>query len=365
MFEDDVIAYVLDMLAADIASRPTPPAKPLRVDSYLARSIMQKAIRRGMTDLALRAAGQLLATDPRVLWRRLLVTAMEDLGPGEADTTARIAFAQRDRTWRRTSGGDWAVAAELVMQACEQARCQSANDLWNVAKNDPGLDTFKAGLCEAALDDLLGIMVDPKRDIGERGTAVLIAIGEDAGANAPDHIRPDPGAVFQAFSDLGKFGPAVVGYWEAYRQTRLALTPLSLCFWPESGFMSDAAKDDDLPPVTWAGEVPTFALDQYTARGKDAVRQFVKRSDEWRAFADQWSIPTSDHVAAAGELLFRAEGAKVRARRQWSAGLALYGRSRPLGCFMPAEAVGPGLSLIICQLSHIDAFRSGHLTTKR
>ena len=359
MFDDDVTVYILEMLAEEIAARPAPPPDPLRVDTYLARSVMQKAIRRGMTDLALRAAAELSTTDPRVMWRRLLVTALEDLGPGEADTTARIAFASRDRQWRLQHGGDWPVAAELIRQACAGTRCQSANDLWNVAKNDPSLDAFKTGLCDASLDDLLAIIVDPTRDIGERGAAVLLAIGENAGPAAPDHIKPDPGAVFAAFSRMGKLGPVVVGYQEAYRQNRLALALLSLCFWPESAFDTDTESDDDLPPVTWAGGVPTFCWDQYTSRGKHAVRLFIQQNAEWRAFASRWAIPTGDHIAAAGELLFRLEGARVTNRRQWSVGLDLYTRSQPLGCYMPAEAVDEGLALILRQLPHIDQLRLG------
>jgi len=363
MFEDDVVAHVLEMLADGMASRPTPPPNPLAVDTYLARSVMQKAIRRGLADLALRAAAQLLKTDPRAMWRRLLITSLEDLGPSEAGTTARIAFTHRDRRWREQHGGDWHVAAELVMQACERTRCQSANDLWNVAKHDPALEEFKTSLCDASLADLLSIMVDPVREVGERGAAVLIAIGEDAGPTAPVHIKPDSGAVFAAFTATGKVGPLVVGYQEAYRQNRLALAPLSLCFWPESAFTDEDGLDDELPPATWAGEMPTYAWDQYTARGKHAVRQFTQRNAAWRSFAERWSIPAADHVAAAGELLFRAEGARVTNRRQWNAGLDLYARSHPLGCFMSREAVADGLALILRQLPTIDRLRSRSPTT--
>ena len=187
MFEDELFAYLLELLACELVARPTPGPDPLPIDSWLARSVMQKAIRRGMVALALRAAAQLLILDARVLWRRLLVTALEDLGPGEADLMGRIVAATRHRAWRTAQGGDWPVAAELITQACEGTRCQSANDLWNVAKNDPALDGLKAGLCDASLSDLLAVMVDEDRGIGERGAAILIVDGRGRRA-----VRPCP-----------------------------------------------------------------------------------------------------------------------------------------------------------------------------
>jgi hypothetical protein len=63
--------------------------------------------------------------------------------------------------------------------------------------------------------------------------------------------------------------------------------------------------------------------------------------------------------------LFRAEGARVIARRQWAAGADLYARSRLVGCFMPPDAVEEGLALILRQLPLIDPLRDGHITTNQ
>ena len=95
MFPEDLFAFVLEQFADEIASRETPTAKPLNSDSFVARSVMQKAIRRGMTGLALSAAANLITTARRVLWRRLLVTALEDLGVGEVDLLGVVGKRNR------------------------------------------------------------------------------------------------------------------------------------------------------------------------------------------------------------------------------------------------------------------------------
>ena len=362
---DTLFAYVLEQLADEIGARGTPAPNPIQTDTYIARSVMQKAIRRGMTGLALRAAATLAATDPRTLWRRLVVIAMEDLGVGEVDLLARILAASRDRAWRGTIGGDWPVVSTLVEQACAATHCQSANDLVNIAFNDPDLDAFKTSLCDATLDDLLAIMTDEAQPIGRRGVAVLLALGEDAGPAAPTHIRPDPGAVFEAFTQAGRYSHVAAVYNVAYRTVRLSLAPLSLCLWSASRDAGMEGVDDDLPPVAWFGDAPSFAYDQYTRGGLAAIRRFAYTSPSWRDFAGRWGIPRVDWTKAAGELLFRAEGAVVTNRRTWTTGQQLREISGGLGCFMPAEAVGECLALIVRELPHIDRLRGHTLGVNR
>ena len=364
MFPEDLFGLTLEALADELAATPVPIPDPLQTDSYLARSVMQKAIRRGLTALALQAAATLMVLDRRTLWRRLLVTALEDLGIGEIDVLARIVSAMRDRTWRHSVGGDWPVIVTLITQACAGTRCQSANDLCNIATYAPELDAFKADLCDVELPDLLAVMVDEAAPIAQRGAAVLIAIGEPT-RYAPTHIPPDPGAVFEAFSGAGRYSHVAALYREAYRLSHLSLAPLSLCLWSESRGIEVSGEDDDLPPVSWIGNLPGYALDQYTRPGLAAIRRFARTNAEWKAYADQWDIPRADWPKAVGELQFRGESAKVTNRRIWGAGQTLYKRSSTLACFMPEDAVQDGLSLISRESPHMAILRAEQLHTHR
>ena len=364
MFPEDLFGLTLEALADEVAATPAPIPDALQMDSYLARSVMQKAIRRGLTALALRAAATLMVLDRRTLWRRLLVTALEDLGIGEVDLLARIVSAMRDRTWRNSVGGDWPVIVTLITRACAGTRCQSANDLCNIATNAPDLYAFKAGLCDSELPDLLTVMIDDTAPTGQRGAAVLIAIGEATG-HAPTHIAPDPGAVFEAFSGAGRSSHVAALYREAYRLSRLSLAPLSLCLWSESRGIEVSGEDDQLPQVTWIGDLPGYALDQYTRPGLAAIRRFASTNGDWTAFANRWDIPRADWPKAVGELQFRGESAKVMNRRIWGAGETLYMRSSTLASFMPEEAVHEGLSLILRECPHMAILRAEQLHTHR
>ena len=356
MFPETIFDAKLDRLADDLRGRNVPIPTPLNIDSWLARSVFQKAIRRGMLDLALGAAAQLVIIDRRTLWRRLIVTALEDLGPQEFETTTAIVCAARNFRWRSQMGGDWPVAAELVRRACAGTRSQVANDLWNIALHDPVLSDAKADLCEISSTQVLGVsMYAP--DLGIRAVAALIAMGQAAWGDtgAFDHR-----AFFAYHADFAPSPSAILS--EAYRLTRVPLAGLFLTL-ENAPLQAVARADDDLAPVAWNGPLPTFAMDQYTRSGKVVIREFSQRSAPWKAFCDRWAIQRSDRAAAAGELLFRIDGAAVTSRAYTPMSAGLRQRSEVLGCFMATEAVREGMAIIRRQLPLIDKARSAYKIT--
>lgn len=358
MFPDLIFDFVLEQLADEVQQHPTPSFDPLPTDSWIARSVMQKAIRRGMVDLACRAAAQLLLIDPRTLWRRLLVTALEDLGPAEVDTTARIVAAWRDRKWRSQIGGDWPVVAELVRRSAQAIKCQSANDLWNIALHDPELAALKATLCELDQADVVSAAAVPNKDIGGQAVAVLMALGQDAGCAEPNGVRGKAADVFDAFETCSNFSHVAAICREAYRLTNVPLAALTLCLWPTHDSVQSVAKDDWFGPLHWVNGIPTFALDQYTRGGKAAIRRYARQSDQWAEFCEENAIVPKLREAAAGEILFRVDGAAVARRRAGTQSMVLRRRSSSLGCFMAPRVVMPAMSLMRHQLPLIEELRS-------
>ncbi len=81
VFAEAINEYLVTDLEEALAQaeEPTPPI-PLAADRYVALSAMQKAIRRGHEDLALRAAMNLMVGGPHAIWRRFAMIAFEDVG---------------------------------------------------------------------------------------------------------------------------------------------------------------------------------------------------------------------------------------------------------------------------------------------
>lgn len=365
MFPDLIFEFVLEQLASEVRQHPTPRLDPLPTDSWIARSVMQKAIRRGMSDLACRAAAQLLLIDQRTLWRRLLITAMEDLGPAEIDTTARIVAASRNRKWRNQIGGDWLVVAELVRRSAEAPKCQSANDLWNVALHDPALEAIKADICELEDNDILAVAASPNGDVDRQAIAALLALGSEGGCDAPSLSLLRPNDLFDAFEAQGRFSHVTAICREAFRRTNVPLAGLTLCLLPMQNDVQSVAKDDWFGPVHWAGDIPTFALDQYTRAGKAAIRRFVSQSGEWARFCEDALIAPALREAAAGEILFRIDGAAVVQRRASQQATSLRSRSNLLGAFMPPTKVVQAMHLLRRQLPVIEELRGAPLPPGR
>ncbi len=90
VFAEALTEYLIDGLSEALAKadEPAPPV-PLAVDRYIALSALQKAIRRGHEDLALRAAMNLMIGGPHAIWRRLGIIAFEDIGVANIDAVDR------------------------------------------------------------------------------------------------------------------------------------------------------------------------------------------------------------------------------------------------------------------------------------
>ena len=74
--------------------------------------------------------------------------------------------------------------------------------------------------------------------------------------------------------------------------------------------------DDDLPPATMCGPVPSWALDRYSREGKSALRRFL-RTDAPTARWDRANVHPETQVEFIADLVFRIEGGLLRQRERW------------------------------------------------
>src|SRR5438067_1653384 len=94
----------LNCIEEAIEREALPHPEPLPVDQWLASSAMQKSIRRGEGDRAIRAAHTLWTEDRQNFWRRLHVAALEDIGIGDPDAVVKVLVATAAPAWRRRIG---------------------------------------------------------------------------------------------------------------------------------------------------------------------------------------------------------------------------------------------------------------------
>jgi hypothetical protein len=88
------------------SAKMPPICDPLQVSPWIAMSLLQKAIRRGRKDLALRATATLLHVSPERLWRRIGCVAFEDIGVADLDAVAMATAALAGKRFRASLGGE-------------------------------------------------------------------------------------------------------------------------------------------------------------------------------------------------------------------------------------------------------------------
>ena len=354
----DVLHRPLMQMIEAIEPRSHCMPEPLNCDSYVARSAMQKAIRRGLPELALRAAATVSQTNPKIAWRRLLVTLLEDVGTHQAALLVRTAAALERRRFGFADDVEWPLLSQLITSACRSMKCQAANDLHNLSVNDAKHHDARKSLAGAPVDDVVGVAADKSRSLVDRNIAVLTCLGRGHASWQSGKPLVARDVIVSSIS-TGVAEEARLLYDWALRKSGLALATSSILLRSvDAGpTVSDTIVGDFIPASEHIGAVPSFALDQYTRIGRAAIRDFVGDDPDWYAYAKEAGLTKSCQIQAAGEMVFRVESAVVDQRRDWRWGRELAERSRPVGCFVPINSVERGLDVIRSKLPVLNSLR--------
>ena len=104
---------------------------------------------------------------------------------------------------------------------------------------------------------------------------------------------------------------------EGFRRTGEVLAPFLSLLCPAHQVAPKSMADDDLPPATMCGPVPSWALDRYSREGKSALRRFL-RTDAPTARWVRGNIPPEAQVHFVADLVFKVEGGLLY---QWPSSL--------------------------------------------
>jgi hypothetical protein len=312
--EDALFEYVLIALREEIAAARPASIDPLRCDRWVARSALQKLIRRNEPDLAQRALANLYEHDRRSVWRHLAIIAAEDVGVANIDVLAKIIAAYRDRRWREAVGSDWLVMSELVRQMAQGPHCQAACDLLLKVQNDPSLEADKIAALDGMQGDLVEQISDASQPLHLRGIAAL-AMG---GCLTEGQDHADPCGVFDIMSELGHFSHVVAtcrASWKLTRNPMLLLLPLVWQAW--SRVQDFQAHEYQLPAVDMISDAPGYALDQFTRSGNAVNRAYLALDAELCRLLEAAGIAKSRWVRTLGDVQFLTEGGLTKCRIVW------------------------------------------------
>lgn len=296
---------------------PTPV--PLDISPWLAMSLLQKAIRRGESEWAQRAAATLLSSAPDRLWRRCGAAAFEEIGVADLAAVSLVTAALAGKRFRATLGGEWKVASFVVERMVQSPKCRASDDLLLVADSHPRYKKARTELAEKATADLLRIATG---DAGLPVRALATWYGVGTHPRQTKHLRPrrgEPSAFFDGLCEKGFPHTVTEIAREGFRKIREPLCPFVALLCPLALVETSTVEDDQLPLETQVGQVPSWSVDLYSREGRLALGSFLQTGcDTARWVMDH--IRPSERINFLGTLVFRVEGGLVRKRLKWVIG---------------------------------------------
>jgi hypothetical protein len=319
-------------------------------------SALQKSIRRGRQQTALRAAATLLQFDPARLWRRVGCVAYEDIGVADLEAVALATAALTGKKFRASLGGDWRVASYIIDRMTGSPKCRAADDLLLLVESHPQYESLRTELATLNTDQLIRI-VSGTEPLPVRGLACWYAIGTNG--RPSKHLkarRGDPSAVFEGLSRSVPSSVAEIAR-EGWKKVREVLCPFVALLAGQHPPTANQFCDDELPPEMLIGDVPGWAYDIYTREGRAALQVFIAGQTPTARWVRN-HIPPSHRLSFLGGIVFRCEGGLVRSRLHWPMGHELR-RGVDVECNGPScpDATVP-LDLMRAELPELNRVRT-------
>lgn len=302
---------VRENLAEDIAAFKAPDAKPLAFDRWVLASLLQKAIRRDEPQWALPAAQSLLQLDPATFWRRLLVTAFEDVSFGDLALVTDM-LAGRSKRWRASIADEWRFATYFVERMCAAPKCRAPNNLIEAALRDgPSKARFEQ-LQGRPFEEVLHEMLSDGHSLPVRLLCALSLHG--AWPDVTAHPDADAERLIEA---LGAEGPPQALY--TLRQGIPAIRlehPIAMALlWDALGSTSGlVVSDDDFMPGGMVRGIPAYSFDMHTRSGAAAIRKYCTESAELRQVLRAAGLSPNTWFAVVRHCIFDLETGLVRRR---------------------------------------------------
>jgi hypothetical protein len=237
-----------EQLADEIFAYREPNPSPLKISPWLGMSLLQKAIRRGESELAQQAAATLLLVAPDRLWRRCGAAAFEEIGVADLQTVSLVTAALAGKRFRATIGGEWRIASFIVDRMTKAPKCRAADDLLLTADSHLLFRRARADLVTKTTRELVRIATGDAA-LPVRALATWYAVGTHP--RQTKHLsarRGEPTALFDGLCEGGIPHTAVEIAREGFRKIGEPLCPFVALLCPLAIVEPPTIQDDQLLP---------------------------------------------------------------------------------------------------------------------
>jgi len=279
-------------------------------------SALQKAIRRGQVEMALKTAHAIHGFEPDYVWRRLCTVVMEEVGVADIDLCARYLWVATNKTWRNKNGGSLQFLYMLVEQMCRSLKDRNSCDLPVIGQIDPAMEEHRKAAKDLTADQLAEVVADNDVPIENRALAAQ-ALGC---WDHPNFTKTHGGHVYLEALKAAGIPDKVIEVAKMGRQKQYEWMPYGIPFvWQ----LAEKAKQensltwepDELTQLPLVAGLPSEAFDRHNQEGNRSLAYFFKACEPVReTYIELLGPDKAKCLNALGAVLFRVEGHQVDRR---------------------------------------------------
>lgn len=268
-------AELLDELDTRAKGLEVKTLSPLACDKWIASSVMQKAIRRGDVNTALKSGMTLWRDDAVSFWRRLHIVSVEDVGVAAPETVAMTLLAFNASAWRRKRD-DLRIGLTLVKLLAEGVKCRLGDEVYTIAANASAYEDARQSLTRETDQALCDTVLDKSQDVIMRAIALWALAGTKRLPADRMPLRDGNKAltveVLQSLKGPSALTQGCIGAMSKTIWPLALFTPL---LWQAHNGCPSEIVTRNMHDVFIRG-VPLAALDTYTRLGKASIRELQR-----------------------------------------------------------------------------------------
>lgn len=293
----------LNDLESNIAASVYELPDPMPGDKWLVSSAMQKAIRRGEIERAVKAGATLWHSDRQNFWRRLHIISLEDVGPVSVDAVVKTLMATALPVCRKRIG-DLRVGLHLIRLLCDAHKTRMADELFIQIEHAIEHAAMRDKLSVAQDDFLSECVLDEARSLIERAMALRCLAGSRKFPSETMRQRKgDPVRALEVVNTLNAPKPLLEGCAAVLYRTQWPLAAFTPLIW-QTIKQQPRPLCSSVNPITAMDDVegiPLYAADVFTRVGQSCMRELQKLVPEFKGF----------NVQQIGLALFYLEGQRL------------------------------------------------------
>ena len=349
----DMEVQIIDEMKA-LAESVKPEWPALQQNKWLARSGMQKAIRRGRTQQAWACGDILFADDKAYAWKSLATVIVEDVGFGDPDLLSYAALSTLSTITNKMPSPKRLFMA-MIGRACESDKTRSACELSLGTEKDPEIDW--PAVRQLPMEELSADM------FGDNAPQVLYAAtvvmrGKCRKAENAELLHHTLGLIMDAVDDPALKRAAMLNFERNVDSMNLSIWPLVSAEMYKGVYV----EADKMPPEIEIGGLSSAAFDMHTQDGKRAIKAFhtsltKKGVPEFLALT---SLDGPTIIRALGSLIFILEGGQLDNRimsKDLEALKAYQDHNFAMAWGVPPELYEPLLQIIAANFEALNAKR--------